>query len=995
MRGGHAFVCAMVLALPAFALNPTYQISQYAHTSWRSDAGITAVRRIKQTPDGYLWLATRGGLVRFDGVRFTTFKAGSEQGLESSTTQDLVIDPDGSMWIATFGGGIAHYQAGKFHTYTVKDGLPSDDIGSLYRDSGGTLWVGTRGAGVARMVGGHFEELPLAIPPGSITAFVEGTDHSVWIATFGYGVFRLQNGILTSFTVRDGLPDNRVTGLYLDHSGRIWTAGWRGISFWNGTRFVADPAVNAVVSYAISCTQDRDGNLWIASSSGLFRARGTEVTKMDRGAGLSGDFVSDVFEDREGNLWAGARGGLDRFRDGPVRVFSQPNGPIVADSRGVWTASIQKITRIAANTVRAWPLSLPAGSAPVNLLSRPDAGFLIGFDKGVMSWAREHTDLVSELSGLDVRSLLRADDGSIWIGTANRGLLRWAPSAGSRSLTETGVSDRYIATLAEDRTGAIWAGSYDGGGLYRLSGGKVQHFGHDEGLPAREIYTVLVDVKGQLWIGSTGGLSWFQDGRIRNVNSQQGLPADQVFAILDDSYDRLWFTGFAGIAAIDKKSLADWAAGRRRKLNPLLYRSAEGLEVRTSSNVFANSARTPDGHLWFSIADGLVEVTPPDPAASHAPQFPVLVEDVTVDGVPYAELGRIRMPPGTRSVELRYTALTLSNAEAVRFRYRLEGIDKDWVEAGARRQAFYNNLKPAVYKFRVAASAGQEQWQESPALVVEELPFFYQTWWFMLLASSAALSLAFLVYRLRFHQITREFNVRLEERVGERTRIARELHDTLLQSFQALMFHFQAVNDMLPPGKGKEAHEKVLDRADQAIVEGRNAIQNIRSSTTVTNELAYSVTALGEELAGSSDGENRPAKFRVSVEGTPRELHPILRDDIYRIAQEALRNAFRHAQASQIEADITYGETVLRLRIRDDGKGIDPKHLNTGRDGHWGLPGMRERARQIGARLEMWSGVGAGTKVELSILGSIAYKTAHRRRGLRLFRIAKGGTNER
>jgi signal transduction histidine kinase len=216
-----------------------------------------------------------------------------------------------------------------------------------------------------------------------------------------------------------------------------------------------------------------------------------------------------------------------------------------------------------------------------------------------------------------------------------------------------------------------------------------------------------------------------------------------------------------------------------------------------------------------------------------------------------------------------------------------------------------------------------------------------------------------------------------------------------LQSFQALMFHFQAVNDVLPPGKGKEALEKVLDRADQAIVEGRNAIQNIRSSTTVTNELSHSVSALGEELAGSIDGHNRPPTFRVSVEGTPREIHPILRDDIYRIAGEALRNAFRHAQANQIEAEIAYGERLLRLRIRDDGKGIDPKHLNTGRDGHWGLPGMRERAQEIGAQLEIWSEAEAGTEVELRIPGPIAYERANRRRALQLFHKARGGANER
>ena len=226
-----------------------------------------------------------------------------------------------------------------------------------------------------------------------------------------------------------------------------------------------------------------------------------------------------------------------------------------------------------------------------------------------------------------------------------------------------------------------------------------------------------------------------------------------------------------------------------------------------------------------------------------------------------------------------------------------------------------------------------------------------------------------------------QLTLRFEERLSERTRIARELHDTLLQSFQALMFHFQAVNDQLPPGKAKEALERVLDQADQAIIEGRDAIQNLRSSTTVTNDLAQAMTALGDELAGAHDGDKAAPTFRVSIEGRARDLHPILRDDIYRIAREALRNAFQHAQASVIEAEITYSERILRLRIRDDGKGIDPQHLSAGRDGHWGLPGMRERAQQIGGQLDMWSEVGAGTELDLRIPGSIAYGTSPVRDG--------------
>jgi signal transduction histidine kinase len=309
--------------------------------------------------------------------------------------------------------------------------------------------------------------------------------------------------------------------------------------------------------------------------------------------------------------------------------------------------------------------------------------------------------------------------------------------------------------------------------------------------------------------------------------------------------------------------------------------------------------------------------------------------------------------------------------------------------------ATYTTPPASTYTFRVQGATSRGAWSQPGASVrIEILPPLWETWWFLSACGIFMLVSLWFAYRLRLRQISWKFNVRLEERLAERTRISRELHDTLLQSFQALMFHFQAVDDQLPPGKVKEALEKVLDRADQAIVEGRNAIQNIRC-TTVTNELSRAVIALGEELAGSNGGENNPASFRVSVEGAPQDLRPILRDDIYRIAREAVQNAFRHAQASQIEADITYGESLLRLRIRDDGKGIDPKHLHAGRDGHWGLPGMRERAREIGAQLEIWSELGAGTEVELRIPGSVAYETARRREGRRPFRKKKEESDER
>jgi signal transduction histidine kinase/streptogramin lyase len=888
--------------------------------------------------------------------------------------QDLLVDPDGSLWVASLGGGLAHYQAGKFNSYTTRDGLPSDDIGCLYRDSRGVLWIGTRDGKIARMVQGRFAEVSLGISASSITAFMEGPDQSLWIAAWGYGVLRLQNGRVSAFSVKDGLPDARVSGLYRDPSGQIWTAGWKGISSWNGTRFVSHAAVNAMVSYAISCIEDRDGNLWIASTSGLLRAHAGEVTRMDRSSGLSGDFVSDVFEDKEGNLWIATRGGLDRLRDGRVRIFSgreglfRDPGPIVADDReGVWTVSGKQIARIAASKISVWPVALQAGSSPFTVLADP-SGFLVSFDGGLIRWSHDHSRLAQEWAGLNMLSLLRARDGDIWIGTANRGLLRWNLSKGPRTLVETGVPDGSITTLAEDHDGAIWAGTNRGGGLYRVAPGKVQHFGPGDGLRSSNIYSVFVDAKGDLWIGSADGLSWFKDGKIRTVNSREGLPSDQVFAIVDDAYGRLWFTGYGGIVAIEKKSLTEWAAGRRQRLNPTVYRTADGVQLNTVGRAFPNAARSADGHLWFSIADGLSEVTPPAPDASRGPEFPVLIEEVTVDRVSQPDSGRIRIPPGARSLELRYTALTLTSPETLRFRYRLEGIDDDWVDADARRVAYYNNLKPGAYTFRVSASAGEEQWRESSALALEQLPFFYQTPWFVLLASATALSLAFFLYRLRLQQAVDRIQAGFQERMQERTRIANELHDTIVQAISGSTMLVEnaaeKVPDSLPVVKG--AMLRAADMLGAAMAESRAALKGLRGSGSLENNLAKQLSEV------ASDAQAPDIAFRLLITGESRAIRPAIQYEVFRIVSEAIVNAFKHSGARSIRADLDY-LNGLRIFVQDDGRGIAEQVLQQGRDGHFGLSGMRERADRIGATLEVYSRAGAGTEVRVMVPGHLAF----------------------
>lgn len=361
---------------------------------------------------------------------------------------------------------------------------------------------------------------------------------------------------------------------------------------------------------------------------------------------------------------------------------------------------------------------------------------------------------------------------------------------------------------------------------------------------------------------------------------------------------------------------------------------------------------------------------------------PVLIESVVANGRQHNSSTLVSLLPGKANLQIAYTATSLTVPERVRFRYKLEGQDTEWQDAGTRREAFYTNLAPGSYQFRVIACNNDGVWNDTGASVSFSIaPSYYQTRWFRAAAVVTVLALFWTLYQFRLRQIAHAFNLRLDERVSERTRIARELHDTLLQSFQGLMLRFQSVRDMLParPAQAVEALDGALNRADQAIVEGRDAIQNLRSSTTAVTELAQAMTALAEDFALGPDGERSSVTFHVSVVGTPRDLHPIVRDDVFRIASEALRNAYLHAQASQIEAEVTYGAREVRLRIRDDGKGIDQQHLNAGRARHWGLTNMRERAEQIGSELSLWSEVGAGTEVELRLPRSVAYGPSHRR----------------
>jgi signal transduction histidine kinase len=483
------------------------------------------------------------------------------------------------------------------------------------------------------------------------------------------------------------------------------------------------------------------------------------------------------------------------------------------------------------------------------------------------------------------------------------------------------------------------------------------------------------------------------------------LPCDAVQWTVKDAAQSVWMMMPCGLVRVARSELDAWAVAAdktARTIRASVFDSSDGLRtLAVIGDYTPRAAESPDGKVWFIAPDGISVVDPRHLTFNKLPP-PVHIEKITADGKEYWEKlsggarSNPRLPSLVRDLTIDYTALSFVAPEKNRFRIKLEGRDPDWKDVGNERKAFYNDLPPRKYRFRVMASNNNGVWNEAGDSFDFSIdPTYYQTTWFRASCVAAFFALLWALYRYRLYQIRQEFNANLEGRVDERTRIARELHDTLLQSFHGLLFRFQAVDNLLParPGEAKHTLESALDDSARAITEARDAVHELRSSTVITNDLAAAVTALGEELAAhhatSSPSQDSPT-FLVEVEGTPQDLHPILRDEIYRIAGEALRNAFSHARARRIEVEIRYDNRELRLRIRDDGRGIDASVLSDeGRAGHWGLTGMRERAKRIGGNMDLWSELGAGTEVELRIPASIAYQTSAGR-GFRLFRRKKG-----
>jgi signal transduction histidine kinase len=831
--------------------------------------------------------------------------------------------------------------------------------------------VGTD-AGLFRFQHGKFS----TIIPNLMISRVEETaaGHLLVITSAGFmewdGVRILQHADLPG---RLGVDFNGIFHVYEDRHGVTWYCTALGVARSKGDSIERLSPYGARKDSAFRVYEDANGTVWIAKYDELLR-----VTDTGLEIAVSNLRTRNFTLDRDGDLWVGTNGGgLVKFKNRTVRMFGVADG-------------------------------LPLG-VPKAVLAASDGKLWVGSNCGGLSWfdgSRFHT--YADADGLlnsCVFSLAEDRDKNILVGTYGGGVFRFRDGRFTQISQPTTKGVGVAMALVPTRDGSVWIGYSEG--LTLLQQGRTRRFTTADGLSSDEVYSAFEDRRGNIWVETSAGIDRFvQDHFVAVAPLYKAIfGEDQVGGLFALAYrngafqlkgnqpidlkgapqlmgiatspNQLWFCG-AGIYRVPLQNLEAWEREPDAPRDYTLFGRQDGMNSADCSDGFRNMAITRDGKLWVATNQGLAMLpfsqAPPD---NHAPA--IYMQRIVVEKTVEPPSHDLVLSPGTHHLELDFGVIELASPERVRFQYRMDDVDQDWSEPDTSGSAIYNSLPIGTHKFHIRASNGDGVWdREGIVYEVTERPHYYETTLFRGIAALILISIVALAFQFRLYQVRLHMTQRLNERVTERTRIARDLHDTLLQSFHGLLLSFQTVYDLLParPTEAKETLGKAIDQGAEAITEGRDAVQGLRSSTIETNDIAEAIKGIGEELA--TEGTSRTSDvFRVNVEGTPRNLQPILRDEAYRIAGEALRNAFRHAQARRIEVEIRYDGEKFRLRIRDDGKGMDTKILGgQERAGHFGLHGMRERATIVGGKLTVWSEVDAGTEIELSIPGSIAYATS-------------------
>ena len=972
------------------------------HDSWTfKDGAPEAVEALAQTDDGYLWLGTQSGLYRFDGVRFEPFRSPLGDQLPSTNVSALFAPRTGGLWVGYRLGGFSFLKNGRVTNFLAANGV----VNGFAQDRQGIVWAATltRAGGLWRFDGSSWRNITAEwnAPPTPTSQVGFDREGILWVLTetrgdVGKQLFYLP---LNSRQFRKAGDNLVVEGFTWDVDQSVVTthvppeAGY-------GVGLESSLPAYPILKKDSAQFLDRSHNIWFGPrvEPGVWRHPADQpLAVVVREASRSNCQVYDInpyrfafLVDREGSVWVGDQKGVHRLSYSPLMEQELPKNvdafALAPDEGGVvWVSAGNRngssnLYRVAGGRGE---LQESQGGVANFAYRASDKTLWFGGEGGL--WHLVHRTLTRiELppamaeSAPYLQAITQDRFSGMWVSFGSHGLYRfdrksWMPYGGRRDFPSSIVISEFT-----DDLGRVWFG-YTRNQIAMLAEDRVQVFGPNDGLRVGAITAISGRGPG-IWIGGEFGLQHFDQGRFHPIIAVDRDSLRGISGIVETTDGDLWLNGLGGVFHIRRAEVIAALKNPSYLVSGERFGRREGLPgLPPQIRPIPTAIEATDGRLWFTGSNGVVWIDPTQ-VSNIKPPSPVTIESVSADDKGYRVDLPIRFPAHTSSIQISYAAVSLSDPEAVRFRYKLRETDKEWHEVGTSTSVSYRNLPPGPYHFVTNASDTNGMWSDNTAAVeFTVLPAFYQTNWFRVLCAFVALTLLWAAYQYRVRQLHREFALTLEVRVGERTRIARDLHDTLLQSFNAVLLRLQAVSQLLRerPVEAQDQLDSTIEEVADAITEGRDAVQGLRESTVQKNDLALAISTLGEELATDSTG-SRPA-FRVAVEGEARDLHPIIRDEIYRIAGEALRNAFRHAHARKVEVEIRYDDEQFRLRVRDDGKGIDAAVLSRqGSEGHYGLRGMRERATLIGGKLTVWSEVGVGTEVELRVSAGTAYTSARR-----------------
>ena len=1006
---GLGMVC---FAVSVHAIDPNRTVSQYLRESWGTEKGFPAgiVSTLAQTADGYLWIGTDKGLVRFDGSNFRKFDQANPGSFAIGGTRTLLADGQENLWILLKDTALFRYRDG---TFELSRGEAANGITAMGQGTTGAVLFSSIAMGTLTYSDNRFQTLSSAalladatslahgeIPdqrsarfswtygnmpdrlaaPSAVVSMAQTADGKIWLGTQDRGLFRLEGGRIS--VASKELADTQINCLLPLQNSEMWIGTSKGLLRWNGSKVTLENVPLSLQHVEVlSMIRDRDANLWVGTTRGLMRLNAHGVSSLVRSNPAA---VTALFEDREGYIWIGGAQGLERLRDSAFVTYSVPGlksqsmGPLHATpDENIWFAPIEgglrRLKEREAGTVEDAGFKQDvvysiAGTGNDLWLGRQRGGLThLRFGDGSFT-----TKTYTQADGLaqnSVTAVYESRDGTVWSGTLSGGVSELRNGHFTNYTTVNGLASNAVSSIAEGQDGTMWFGTPNG--VSALAKVSWRNYSARDGLSSQDVNCLLVDSTGVLWIGTAEGLAFLGTHHIQVPQNVPDSLRGQIYGMAEDRDGWLWVATANHVLQVKRSRLMEDSLS---DVDVREYGTTDGLLGTEGVKRYESVVKDSHGRIWFSRNGGLSMVDPARATVNSAPAL-VHIEAVLADGVPFNLQQPIHVPAAKQRTTFRYVGLSLGNSERVRYRYKLDGFDRAWSEPVKEQEVTYANLGARSYIFRVMASNSDGLWNGSEAAIAFQIePTLWQTWWFRLSCLAATALIVLLVYRVHMHQVTRLLNVRFEERLAERTRIARELHDTMLQSFQGVMMKLHTLTNILDrPTEARERLKGFLEEGRQAINEGRQAVHGMRSSTFIKNDLACALATVGERLAAEQNAQN-PVDFRVVVEGESRDLHPILRDEVYRIAREATVNAFRHSGAGRIAVEICYDKKQLRVRVQDNGKGIDAQVLDGGgREGHFGLPGMHERAKLAGGKLTVQSRLDSGTEVELIIPASIAY----------------------